>query len=401
MAKGQINKRLFFAFSFLLFTAYSLLLAQATPAEAAVEPVGSFTHVEGKVDILRGEAPAITVKAGDPVYVKDIVRTKSASKAELQFTDGNILKLAQRTRIDISEYAADGARTKEVIRLPRGKVEAVVEKKLANRISVTPEANKFEIHTPNAVAGVRGTWYFVSHNENFTGVLVKDGIVYIFNPEFPKAFVAAGAGYFTSVSGKGAPEKPRPATDIEKKGYERDASPSEGRHGEQGVLSTEQPSLATPSPTETIKMTTALTQTLPSVEVGRVTLSGALVAGSQTAMNYLAVTMNNVVFFAPSTGAPPSIWSTNNVTGTYTFGSSLNSTNITNNAFSVGNGHGLSAMFQFQNWNTGSNTWSAAITNGSGTLSGGSYTGNITFSGTGSGTIAPGAISGTASGTAK
>ncbi|MFA6056497.1 MAG: hypothetical protein WC769_14115, partial [Thermodesulfovibrionales bacterium] len=65
----------------------SYLLFQGSFAMAA-EAVGKFTHVEGKVDILReGAFPAITAKVQDQLYAKDIVRTKSASKAEIIFKD--------------------------------------------------------------------------------------------------------------------------------------------------------------------------------------------------------------------------------------------------------------------------------------------------------------------------
>lgn len=126
---SQKKKSLLSAFSIFILTALCLLLTQAASVEADVQAVGRFTHTEGVVDILHGgELPAVAAKIGDPVNVKDIVRTKSASKAEIVFADGNILRIAQKSRIDISEYKADGSAT-NVIKMPRGKVEAVVEKK--------------------------------------------------------------------------------------------------------------------------------------------------------------------------------------------------------------------------------------------------------------------------------
>lgn len=378
-------------YSFLLL-AFCLMLNSVSPAEG-MEAVGSFTHVAGKVDVLRGGAPAIAVKKGDPVFVKDIVRTKSDSKAEILFIDGNLLRLAQRTRIDISEYITDGAQTKEIIKLPRGKVEALVEKKLAQRISVSKEANKFEIHTPNAVAGVRGTDYFVFHSRNLTGILVKDGTVYVFNPEFPEIIVPVNAGSFTSVSAKAPPEAPRPATEAEMLGAEKDASTALGKP----KLSSDTKASELASITAGFQRTTSPNIeviTLPAVEVGRTTLSGVLVAGSATDMNYLSVFMRDVVFLAPSSGNKPSIWSANAINGSYSFGNHLNSGNITNTALSITNGSNINGTLQFNQF--GGN-WSATV-NGSGTLSGVSYTGNIDMTGTASGTAGGGSFSGTGSG---
>ena len=95
--------------SMLLISYFFFLSSFAMAAEA----VGKFTHVEGKVDILReGAFPAITVKAQDQVYPRDIVRTKSASKAEIIFKDNTVLQIAQRSRIDISEYYTGDTRQK-------------------------------------------------------------------------------------------------------------------------------------------------------------------------------------------------------------------------------------------------------------------------------------------------
>ena len=114
--------------------------------------------------------------------------------------------------------------------------------------------------------------------------------------------------------------------------------------------------------------------------------------------------MNNVAFFAPSTGEKPGIWATNNVTGQYDFSNGyLTSGNITNpdNVIIISNGDGISADFQFTQWNTSTNTWMAAIENGTGNLTGGSYNGPVNFRGAGAGTLTginSGNLSGTAAG---
>lgn len=204
----------------LLLTAHCLLLtAQAEVAEA----IGKFTYVEGMVDVLReGKLPATPAKVGNHVFVKDILRTKSDSRAEITFNDGNTLRLAKRTRIDISEYVAD---TGGVINLPRGKAQAIVPKERAGRIAASPKALKFEIRTPNAVAGARGTDYITFHDRGMTGVLVIEGTVAVYNPKFPEAVVNVSAGQITLVPPDKPPAPPRPATETEIKGLTRDTMP--------------------------------------------------------------------------------------------------------------------------------------------------------------------------------
>ncbi|MDO8282038.1 MAG: FecR family protein [Thermodesulfovibrionia bacterium] len=180
----QGKNKIFFILFLVSFTLS--LLAAAVVAEAA-EPVGKFSQVNGRVDVLRGgELPAISVVAGDVVFIKDAVRTKSGSSARITFNDGNTLALEQRSRIDISEYFTPEA-DQGIIKLQRGKVTAVVAKDILKDLAGVSEGKKFEIHTPTAVAGVRGTCYAVSHVNNNTWVFSIDkpecpdpGTVYVY-----------------------------------------------------------------------------------------------------------------------------------------------------------------------------------------------------------------------------
>lgn len=190
----------------------------------AAEPIGKFTLIEGKVDVLRGGAfPAISVKAGDPVFVKDIVRTKSQSRADILFNDGNQIKIGQRTRVDISEYVADEKQSVGILKLPRGKVEAIVPPKVVNRIKLSPEANRFEIQTPVAVAAVRGTAYQVYQSGNTATIYVTEGVVYVVNPKFPDQVIEVHAGEMVTIYADqpATASKPRKATEEDKKMFDR------------------------------------------------------------------------------------------------------------------------------------------------------------------------------------
>ncbi len=202
---------------FMLLVAVLLIAVSA----GAVEPVGTFSQVQGGVDILRnGALPATAAKVGDAVQVKDMIRTKSGATAEVTFRDGNILKIAQRSRVDIATYLDGAGAGERSLSLPRGKVQAVVGK------GVKPGSppQKFEIRTPNAVAGVRGTDYFVFHERNLTGVLVKSGEVYTYNPQASSQVVTVPAGTATTVAAKSIPATPRPTTTAEMQGHEREMS---------------------------------------------------------------------------------------------------------------------------------------------------------------------------------
>ncbi|MGB9823249.1 FecR family protein, partial [Thermodesulfovibrio sp.] len=144
MCESKIKKTFFF----------SLIICLLFISLVHAEEVGKITALQGKVDILRaGKLPAVPAKINEPVYLNDIIRTKTDSRAEIVFRDGTVVKIAPRSRVDISEYFTDGESLRVTINVPRGKVGAAVAEKSIEKIKGSPKANRFEIKTPIAVAG--------------------------------------------------------------------------------------------------------------------------------------------------------------------------------------------------------------------------------------------------------
>jgi len=123
---------------------------------------------------------------------------------------------------------------------------------------------------------------------------------------------------------------------------------------------------------------------LPCVEVGRTTLTGS-------GNNFSNLNMTDTIFFAPNSGAKPTIWATGNVNGSYSSAPAINTP--------IGlSGGGLNADFNFKQWDAGNGKWLSSI-NGTG-----GFNGSTSFQGAGAGTGATsgsGTISGTAAGTAR
>ena len=193
-------KRIFLFFGILLFFAANIALAA---------PVGKITYVEGKVDVLKpGKTVATAVSQGDLVDVGDIYRTKSNSKAEITFINKNILRIAQNTRTEIQEYTVEADRNKGIIKLHRGKVQAIATPDFIRKVAAFAEGNKLEIHTPNAVAGVRGTTFAVSYEGGVTWIFCLEGKVYAFNPANPGVIILIPANFISNVSDDNSPTQP-------------------------------------------------------------------------------------------------------------------------------------------------------------------------------------------------
>ena len=200
--------------AFLLAIAAVLLLA---PRFAAAEPVGTFSKVQGAVDILRqNEVTATKVRSGDPVSMGDAVRTKRDGKAEITFHDQTVLQLAPETRITIDEYAYRGqnARERGLIGLLRGKIRAIVSKLRVVATPVSRTDTNFNVRTPTAIAGVKGTELIVYYERGVTGVIFKDGEGFVYNPKKPGRVVTVRGGQASFVLGADeAPLDAQPVAD--------------------------------------------------------------------------------------------------------------------------------------------------------------------------------------------
>lgn len=187
-----------------------LFMAICTVTDLHAAAIATLRNVAGPVDIMRGGAlPAVPAKNGAQVASGDLVRTKTGGFTEVVYADGTVLRISQRSRVDIGEHFSGKSPDSGGVRLARGKVQAIVD--LKNVKSAGTGAKKFEIRTPNAIAGVRGTQFFVSHERRTTGILVQSGNVYTFNPRLPNQIVTLTPGTVSTITGRQAPTPSRPA----------------------------------------------------------------------------------------------------------------------------------------------------------------------------------------------
>lgn len=190
--------------TFLLATLAAFFLLGFVQAQA--EMVGRFTQVDGRVDLLKGgNLPATPVKVDDTVASKDIVRTKSLSKAQITFIDNSVLTISPESRIAIEEYVVDTVKGKRqaVLEIFQGLALAVV-----NKIFKTEEPD-FVIKTHTAIMGVRGTEIGIRIQPNGSTIMNFKGLTQVGNvfPEtsrlFLKAFkVAFSFGNWNDKSGR-------------------------------------------------------------------------------------------------------------------------------------------------------------------------------------------------------
>lgn len=187
-----------------LYTVFVILMALQIlfPAPLFADAIGKFTDMRGDVSLTRAKKTT-TPKAGDVVQAKDIITTGDNARVKLLLSDDTLLSVGQNSNIEITEFLLDKNKRSGVVSLKAGAMHTQVEKFL------TP-GSKFEVHTPNAVAGARGTAWLTlvqiaAQNVAQSSIYALQQSVFVANAALPAQAVTVVAGNFTVVAGAALP----------------------------------------------------------------------------------------------------------------------------------------------------------------------------------------------------
>ena len=108
---------------------------------------GTIKFIEGKADVLRG-IQRINAKLGQVLNAGDIINVRENSQVSIELQDTGLLKISARTKFQIPKTEKTSTKTSKITLFFGGLW--VKAKKLA-------KGESFEIKTPTATAGVRGT----------------------------------------------------------------------------------------------------------------------------------------------------------------------------------------------------------------------------------------------------
>jgi hypothetical protein len=154
--------------------AAAVLLASVVPG-AALAAVGHVASVEGTAEIGRDGVFSLA-ETGTDIDLGDELRT-TEGRMRVVFQDDSVLNIAENTRlvVDSQVFDPDQDTFSSALRLLSGKVRAAV-----SAYYQEPGA-EFEVETPTAVAGVRGTTFLISYDEalDVTEVLGIRGRVHV------------------------------------------------------------------------------------------------------------------------------------------------------------------------------------------------------------------------------
>ena len=191
------------------------IFAASNPGDE--QAAGHFVRIKGEVGIQKNGAYIADVEGkrgrkiveGAPFYVGETVVTGADARAKLVFVEGgNEVVLGSQTSLVIERASVSSGQTPGTsLRLDKGEVRSHVNMKYS-----AEGDNVYEVKTPNAVAGVRGTVFlarfspltFVTEIATERGKVMVSGFGGIRVPQMVEK------GSFTAVLKQQAPAAPRP-----------------------------------------------------------------------------------------------------------------------------------------------------------------------------------------------
>ena len=190
----------------------SLLVLSLAGAARAQTPAGTVAALQGRADAQASGASAWRALAlRNDVFVGERLRTADASRLKVLMRDDSVITLGPRSELTIDQQVVkgDGGAAADTSRLGAlvGSVRAVVTDRYGSRGST------FEVKTPTAVAGVRGTGFLV--------LVDADGkrtrVIGLYHTTWVRGVgdvrgtheVRIGPGQITEIVAGGQPTKPR------------------------------------------------------------------------------------------------------------------------------------------------------------------------------------------------
>lgn len=176
----------------------------------AQETSGVMMVVKGDIKVTSG-GKTESAKVGRKVFSGDAIIAGADSRAKIVMSDRNILNVSPDSKVVIEKYTNDPKSDSRAVELKveYGKVRAQVEQKYDG------EKNKFNIKTPTAVAGVRGTDFITGYSlrTRQTSIVTFSGMVAVGQPGAAgeiKNPVFVRPGQTTNVGDGKPPEPPKP-----------------------------------------------------------------------------------------------------------------------------------------------------------------------------------------------
>jgi hypothetical protein len=187
MRNPQQQLRVWLPAVFILLWAGACMAAQGAMSVAVGDDAARVNYLKGNASVARGKVPPAPLSVGDNLVSGDRVITGKGARIELRLPDGSFLRFDERTTFELVAAVMDKkAQARKV------SVTVVLGRTWAKVARFFGRKSRFELATPTAVAGVRGTTYRMNVNADTSAVVkVYDGEIEVKRREAPAPEAAA------------------------------------------------------------------------------------------------------------------------------------------------------------------------------------------------------------------
>ncbi|HCY38219.1 MAG TPA: hypothetical protein DHV24_13895, partial [Candidatus Margulisbacteria bacterium] len=154
--------------------------------------VGRVLNFEGDVFYSKEEGNKVwnRVTNGTTLETNNVIRTNANSQIEIQFSKDDVIHLDENTVFVVKEYQHNSKKAAFLLKV--GRIWSAVNPHQKNY-------SRFEVHTPVAVASVKGTIYSVAINKDkVTNIEVLEGAVNVMNKNTMQS-ILVNSGYYADV----------------------------------------------------------------------------------------------------------------------------------------------------------------------------------------------------------
>ena len=192
--------RLSIALGFSVFLV-TLLIGQSVSAGDI--SVGQIQEVKKPVTIVRGDGQKVTAEEKLPLFAGDQILTGKAGSVRFTIENGGEFRLGEEAQASVDELSSrDATESPPKLRLVLGYLWSKI-------IKIKGGKAAFEVYTPTAIAGIRGTEFeTVVSLDAGTVVTVDEGTVEVSNDE---GSITVDQGKMTQVELDGKPSTPTAA----------------------------------------------------------------------------------------------------------------------------------------------------------------------------------------------
>lgn len=188
-----------------MFVVIGIMISVNSYLESVNVRIARVVTITGNVEVQRSHTGEwIPAEHEMRLYEGDVVRTRSGSKVVIQLDDGSMAQLTSLSTMKIERLNKSLRGQSTDLGVEMGKSWTKVKK--ASSVS-----SKFNVSTPTAVAGVRGTYFSTEVEEQTVDSTfdVFDGQVDVYQKEDPTQVVSVRQNFRTEVKKGSNPTEPK------------------------------------------------------------------------------------------------------------------------------------------------------------------------------------------------